>query len=113
MSRHKHSSLAVFLKDSNDPRQRGVFLRYPLLELQQCRRAGEAAMPADGQLVPRGDAKGTYQWEPFLSDPRQAEGSVISESSRGIGPVSFVHEPCVTPLETERATWRNFMGAAF
>lgn len=85
----------------------------PLLELQQCRRAGEAAMPADGQLVPRGDAKGTYQWEPFLSDPRQAEGSVISESSRGIGPVSFVHEPCVTPLETERATWRNFMGAAF
>lgn len=66
------------------PNREGCSSYNPLLELQQCRSAGEAAVPAGGQLVPRGDAKGTYQWEPFLTDPCQAEGSVISDSHQEV-----------------------------
>lgn len=57
-----------FLKDSNDPRQRGVFLRYP--PCWSCSSAGGrgAAMPADGQLVPR-EVRAPTSGEPFLSDP--------------------------------------------
>lgn len=114
MSRHKHSCLAVFLKDSNDPKQRGMFLLQPpagAATVQECRGSSSASRWATG-------AQGRCQGHlpvgaiPYWPMPGRRV-SDIWQSSRGIGPISFVHEPCLTPLETERDTWRNFLGAVF
>lgn len=111
MSRLKASSLHCF-SEYTPQTERSVPLIPCCRSCNSAGRAGEASSNVQqvGNWCPGRAAKGAYQWEPFLSDPRQAEGSWYLSSRRALDQWVLCMNQQEVPWD-ERATWRNFMGA--